>query len=65
LDETEGLTSADIVAAISATYGIAEKPHAPADAGQSPNGDGEDVEAPFLAASLEATRLVNMPNFRP
>jgi hypothetical protein len=86
--ETEGLTAADIVAAISATYGIAEKPPAMADAGQSPNRDGEDVlalwqdpqyrfdlirasygtgfkligvlkklEAPFLAASLEATRL--------
>ncbi len=43
--ETEGMTAEDFVKAISATYGTAEKPSAPAKAMQSPYGDQEEVVA--------------------
>jgi hypothetical protein len=42
---TEGLTSDDIVEAISATYGMATKPPAPAKAAQGRYGDQEEVLA--------------------
>jgi hypothetical protein len=41
----EGLTTDDMVEAISATYGIATKPTAPANAAQGRNGDQEEVLA--------------------
>jgi hypothetical protein len=43
--ETEGLTAGDLVEAISANYGIAEKPPAPAKAEQERFGDQEEVIA--------------------
>ena len=42
---TEGLTAADFIDAISATYGVAEKPRAPANAMKGPYGDQEEVLA--------------------
>ena len=43
--QTEGLTTDDMVEAISATYGTATKPTAPANAAQGRNGDQEEVLA--------------------
>jgi hypothetical protein len=43
--ETEGLTVGDFIGAISAKYGIAEKPTAPANAVQGEYGDQEEIVA--------------------
>jgi hypothetical protein len=43
--ETEGLTADDFIAAISATYGTAERPNAPANAVQGAYGDQEEIVA--------------------
>jgi hypothetical protein len=43
--ETEGLTADDFIQSISATYGIAEKPNAPANAVQGGYGDQEEIVA--------------------
>ncbi len=43
--ETEGLTADDLVEAISAAYGVAEKPTAPANAAQGHYGDQEEIVA--------------------
>jgi len=43
--QTEGLTTGDIVEAISATYGVAEKPPAPTKAAEGPYGDQQEVLA--------------------
>ena len=42
---TEGLTADDVVETISATYGMAAKPPAPAEAARGPYGDQEEVLA--------------------
>jgi hypothetical protein len=43
--QTEGLTTGDIVEAVSATYGVAEKPPAPTKAAEGPYGDQQELLA--------------------
>jgi hypothetical protein len=43
--ETEGLTSDDLIEAISATYGLAEKPLPPANTAEGKYGDREEIVA--------------------
>ena len=64
--ETEGLTAGDMIEAISATYGIAEKPAAVADAVKAEYGDSEEVMARWQDSqySFDLIRLSYGPSFR-
>jgi hypothetical protein len=53
--ETDGLTTDDLVDAISATYGIAEKPTVPAEAAHGRYGDEEEVLARWQDRSTAST----------
>jgi hypothetical protein len=65
-NETEGLTTADIVEAISATYGIAAPLNAMAQAAQDPDGEQEIVLARWQDAQyrFELIRSSYSPSFR-
>ncbi len=64
--ETEGMTAADFVKAISAAYGTAEKPGAPVKAAQSPYGDQEELVARWQDPeySFDLIRSSYGPTFR-
>ncbi len=64
--ETEGLTADDFVEGISAAYGVAEKPAAPAKAVQGVYGDQEDVIARWQDSEhcFELIRSSYGPSFR-
>ena len=64
--ETEGLTADDFIEAISATYGIAEKPSAPANAVQKPHGDQDQIVARWQDSQycFDLIRSAYGPSFR-
>ena len=64
--ETEGLTADDFIEAISATYGIAEKPTAPANAVQGRYGDPEEIVARWQDSQycFDLIRFSYGPSFR-
>ena len=64
--QTEGLTADDLVEAISATYGIAAKPTAPAKATQGRYGDEEEVLAQWQDSQyrFDLIRSSYGPSFR-
>lgn len=64
--ETEGLTTGDMIEAISATYGIAGKPTAPANAVPAGFGDPEEAVAHWQDPqySFDLIRFAYGPSFR-
>jgi hypothetical protein len=64
--ETEGLTADDFIEAISATYGIAEKPIPPADAAQGRYDDPDEIVARWQDSQycFDLTRSAYSPTFR-
>ncbi len=64
--QTEGLTADDMIEAISATYGIAEKPATPAKSAQESYGDQEEVLARWQDSEyrFELARSPYGQNFR-
>ncbi len=64
--KTEGLTADDFIEAISATYGIAEKPTAPANAVQGGYGDQEEIVARWqdLQYCFDLIRSSYGPSFK-
>jgi hypothetical protein len=64
--EIEGLTADDLIEAISATYGIAEKPTAPANAVQGGYGDQEEIVARWQDSQycFDLIRSSYGPSFR-
>jgi len=64
--ETEGLTTGDMIEVISATYGIAGTPTAPANAVQAGLGDPEEVVARWQDSqySFDLVRFAYGPSFR-
>ena len=64
--KTEGLTADDFIEAISATYGIAEKPTPPANAVQGRYGDQEEIVARWQDSQycFDLIRSSYAPSFR-
>lgn len=64
--ETEGLTADDFIESISATYGLAEMPAAPAKAVQGPYGDQEEIVAQWQDSQycFDLIRSSYGPTFR-